>query len=95
MHVEYRNSATSTIERRLKRTRNQNFQLFMSVDVKKHSSGVTFMPSSVRKVVVGKRKGKGQLERIRLRGKNVIKKMIFLWRCVPTWVMASSFTRFF
>jgi len=40
---------------------------------KKNSSGVTFMYSSVRKVVVGNREVKGQLERIRLRGENIIK----------------------
>jgi hypothetical protein len=37
----------------------QNFELFTSVDV--------------RKAVVGKREGKGELERIKLRGKNCIK----------------------
>jgi hypothetical protein len=55
------------MERCLKRTRDQNFQLSASVEVKK-TSGVTFMPISVRKVVVEKREGKGQHERIRLRG---------------------------
>jgi len=35
MHDEYGNSATSTMERCLKRTRDQNFQLFKSLDVKK------------------------------------------------------------
>ena len=67
MHYEYRNSATSKMERCLKITRDRNFQLFMSVDVK-NSSCIAFMPSSVRKVVVEKREGKGQLERIRPRG---------------------------
>ena len=71
MHDEYLNSATSTMERCLKRTRDQNFQLFMSVDVK-NSSGVTFMPSSVWKVVVGKREGEEEHERIKLRGENGI-----------------------
>jgi hypothetical protein len=73
MHDGHRNSATSTTERCLKTNSDQNFQLPTSIDVKKNSSGETFMPISVQKVVVGKREGKGQLERLSLRGEIRIK----------------------